>query len=130
MHRSFTTTQPFAFLLATVLFITLAGCQLPLVKTEAVKPTGTFDQACVARCDRSNTQCEQRQRLREEECQQHFKPVSVEYAACVADQGLYCLQPVTCLGAETGICTTQREECLHGCSVRAAQSPADTAPNQ
>ena len=127
MSLSLIATRPFAFLLATVLLATLTGCQTPFVKQEVIQPTRPLDQACVARCDLLNTQCQQRQRIREQECQQHFTQVRADHAACVASNGLHCLQPVACLGVDMSICTTQREECLQTCQVRLAP-PLKTTP--
>ncbi|AFL73120.1 hypothetical protein [Thiocystis violascens] len=121
------TARPFALLLATVLFIALSGCQTPFVKQEASQPTENRDPACVDRCNLAKNQCEQRQRLRETQCQQDFQQISADHLACVATRGRPCQQPVTCLGADLRICKTQHEECVLACGVR-VQSPAEPAP--
>ena len=109
-------TQLYVFLIATVLQATLSGCQmLPSAQQTVIPPTDVSGQECVARCDLPYSQCEQRQQLREAQCQQDFKRISDDHAACIAAKGRQCLQPVPCLGEDRGICTTQREECVLAC---------------
>ena len=127
MSLSLTAARPFAFLFATVLFLALTGCQPPFVKQEASQPTGNRDPACVARCDLAQSQCEQRHRLREAQCQQDFQQISADHLACVATRGRPCQQPVTCLGVDLRICKTQHEECLLACGLR-LPSPVGPAP--
>jgi len=129
MFRSSFTTRFSLFLLATTLLASLSGCQVPFLKPETMpafvsklpfitKPTSiptTVDAACAARCDVMRSHCEQRQNLRESECQQHFKPTSTDHATCVTDNRGHCLQPVVCLGADLSLCKTQHEECLNVC---------------
>ncbi|MBV5307857.1 hypothetical protein [Chromatium okenii] len=117
------------FLLATTLLTSLTGCQVPFLKPEqlpafvnklplitkpAPTPT-TLDAACAARCDAMRPHCEQRQHLRETECEQHFKSTNASHTACVTDHRGHCLQPVACLGADLGLCNTQHQECLDAC---------------
>lgn len=127
MSLSLAATRPFAFFLATVLFIALTGCQTPFVKQEVKNPTVNLDQACVASCDLARSQCEQRQRLREEQCQQDFQQISADHLTCVATRGRPCQQPVTCLGADLRICKIQHEECVLACGGR-VQLPVGPAP--
>lgn len=142
MFRSSFATDFSIFLLAATLLTGLTGCQVPFLKAETMsaltnklpfvaKPAPTtLDMACVADCDAMRPHCEQRQRLRETECEQHFKPTSANHTACTADNRGHCLQPVVCLGADLGLCKTQYDECLHACqrSPAAPATPESVAP--
>jgi hypothetical protein len=135
MLRSRFIIYPFAI----ILFVMLNGCQMlslkqtfaPLVArlptlTPALKPSASLDPTCVVRCERAQTHCEQRQQLRESECQQHFNPTNASHATCTAAQRPDCLQPVACLGADLGICKTQQHDCLNACPP--VKNPAESAP--
>ncbi len=113
-----TTTRPLAFLLIPLMLVTLTGCETPFLKpflTPAPIQTSQRDQNCVANCDLAKTQCQQRQRLREDECHQHAQQMGIEYAECVARPRRHCLEPEPCLGANMAICGTQHGECIQDC---------------
>lgn len=117
-------TRPYAFLIATILFVMLTGCQALLpAPTSVIPPTDADGQACAAACALPHEQCEQRQRLREDQCQQDAEQISAEYAACSANKGRQCLQPVPCLGAEMQVCKTQFDECILACGGRTELGP-------
>lgn len=128
--------RPLAFLLATALLVAVTGCQMPFLKQAVDRSasgaaangnvTVTGSEDCVAQCDRFNAQCEQRQRIRETECQQHFQQIGADAATCAARNGRSCRQPVVCLGTDLGLCGIQRKECLQDCAER-ARSTSDSA---
>jgi hypothetical protein len=92
-----------------------AGCTNYLQERHVIPPTDPQAQACVASCDLSRSQCEQRQRTREDDCRMYSERLSADHDACVATPGALCIKPEACPTADMTICTIQHEECIVGC---------------
>ncbi|NEV61888.1 hypothetical protein [Thiorhodococcus minor] len=84
----------------------------------------TADSACASSCSLENAQCEQRQALREQECQASRSGFESGSEGCLTRIGSYCVEPVECLGQDLGICQTLLAECLSECSSEPATAPA------
>jgi hypothetical protein len=102
-------------LIGVLATIAAAGCTNQLQERIVIPPTDPQAQACVASCELSRSQCEQRQRAREDECRMYFEQLSADYDACLATPGALCVRPETCPTADMTICTIQHEECIVGC---------------
>ena len=92
-----------------------AGCTNHLQERSLIPPTDPQAQACVASCELSRSQCEQRQRTREDECRVFYERLSAEHDACLATPGALCIRPAPCEAADMTICSIQHEECIVGC---------------
>ncbi|NKN33424.1 hypothetical protein [Marichromatium bheemlicum] len=126
--------MPLAFapaLAAALLVLSLGGCATTTTSTD-FKAHDPQSRTCLARCEITRTHCEQRQQLRERECQTHIEMVGEDYETCVANRGIGCLKPDTCLGADLRICRIQYGECVAVCEARyrpgAVQPADDDAP--
>ncbi|WP_296805141.1 hypothetical protein [Thiocapsa sp.] len=102
-------------LIGVLAILAAAGCTNHLQERQLIPPTDSRAQACVASCDLSRSQCEQRQRVREDECRLHYERLSADHETCLATPGALCIRPDTCPAAEMTICTIQYEECIVGC---------------
>lgn len=102
-------------LIGVLAFLAVAGCTNHLQERQLITPTDPRAQTCVASCDLSRGQCEQRQRVREQECRMHYARLSADHETCLATPGALCIKPDTCPAAEMTICTIQYEECIVGC---------------
>jgi len=121
--------MPLAFapaLAAALLALSLGGCATPETSSD-FKAQDPQSQTCLARCEIASTHCEQRQQIRETECQTHIRMIGEDYETCVANRGAGCLKPDVCLGADLRICRIQREECVAACAAshRATTAPSD-----
>jgi len=96
----------------------LAGCSLGRDSPQPHIPTGQAGQTCSARCDLQKTQCQQRQQVREQGCNQHYTSALADYALCVKERARNCRAPYTCLGADLEICERQYQPCLTTCTER------------
>jgi hypothetical protein len=112
--RIFSARAP-RLLIGVLATLAAAGCTNHMQERNVVPPTAPQAQACVASCDLSRSQCEQRQRVREEECRMHYERLSADHETCLATPGALCIRPDTCPAAEMTICTIQYEECIVGC---------------
>jgi hypothetical protein len=92
-----------------------AGCTNHLQERHVIPPTDPQAQACLASCDLSRSQCEQRQRTREDDCRMYFEQLSADHDACLATPGALCIRPEACQAADMTICTIQHQECIVGC---------------
>lgn len=119
--------RPLTLLIATLVLTIAGGCETPLGERQLIQPADPSGQACAAGCELPKAQCEQRQRLREEECQQHFARQSEIYDDCATSRQRHCLQPEACLGVEMRICEFQYEECVLDCGGR-VESRLDILP--
>jgi len=96
---------------AALALIAITGCQSQ-PSTPTVKDVASD---CIERCELAQNQCEARQNLREQECETHVLSPAVTSDACQGTSYGRCLEPVTCLGADMGICETQYNECARTC---------------
>lgn len=114
---------------AALIAALLAGCQvLPIGKAQ---PTGdpaaapvTTNSACAESCNLQKTQCEQRQALREQDCQASRSGFESGAERCPTRVGTHCVEPVACLGQDLSICETLLAECLSECGSEPATAPA------
>ena len=97
--------------------ILLPGCADRFYEARSIEPEGTTSQACVERCARIKAECEARQTLREQECQQRVAAATGD-TACAPGVSTPCLQLESCLGADMGICQRQHEACFVACGGR------------
>ncbi|MFB1487019.1 MULTISPECIES: hypothetical protein [unclassified Thiocapsa] len=102
-------------LIGVLAIVATAACTNHLQERNVIPPTDPQAQACVASCDLSRSQCEQRQRVREDECRMHYERLSADHETCLATPGALCIKPDTCPAAEMTICAIQYEECIVGC---------------
>ena len=117
-----------AVVLAAALIVAgIGGCKTWPAAPDAAQATQPADQSCVRQCDLAKTQCEQRQRQREEECQTHAQHASQSETGCRSRPGHHCQHPVPCLGADLSICKVQYDECIPDCTMRPAPKE-DAAP--
>ncbi len=106
---------PSRLLIAALTMVLFSGCANHFEERRVIAPTDPQAQACVADCDLKQQQCEQRQRLREEECRAQFNQLTTDLDACLATPGALCVRPDACLGADMHVCRVQYEECLVAC---------------
>ena len=118
------TIQGFAIVVVTS--VLLAGCQFnPLKpKSDAPATSAAPESACAANCDTARTQCEERQRLREQLCQEQTTRLQNDTTPCNTTTNPLCPKPTACLGEDLGLCRVQHAECL----TRCANTPAPTTP--
>lgn len=107
-------------LIATTLMLVAAltaGCQNLIPGTASIQPAtaAKADSTCVAHCELKKSQCEQRQLLREQDCQQSKTQIAAEQPNCSPKEGPLCVQALECLGADLGICLTEFELCVAEC---------------
>jgi hypothetical protein len=102
-------------LIAAAIVALSGGCTAGLWETRVVAPTAPGAKECVATCDLNQQQCEQRQRVREEECSAYFDDLNAALPACLATPGALCVRPDRCLGVDLGICKVQYQECILSC---------------
>lgn len=124
-------TPSVALAAAALLGAALIGsCQSIVPQDAATAAASTADSACVSRCDLKKTQCEERQKLREQDCQMYRDQLVPEGGSCITRIGSSCVEPVDCLGADEGICQTQLRECILECPKAETEKPAPNAPDQ
>ncbi|EXJ16790.1 hypothetical protein [Imhoffiella purpurea] len=111
-------------LAGAILCGSLAGCQLLPSKADAAKAAPDLDPDCIERCELARVQCEQRQELREQECQAHIESLTPATEDCERNSYGRCLDPVPCLGAEMHICKVQHDQCVRTCAPEEAEKPA------
>lgn len=107
-----------ALVIAALASVLLSGCATLFEEQRVIAPTDPQAETCVADCDLKQQQCEQRQLLREQECQAQFNRLTTNLAACLATPGALCVRPNACLGADMNVCRVQHEECLIACGGR------------
>lgn len=105
-------------LASALLVVVLNGCAEGLYDRQLVQPTDAQGRDCVAGCELPKSQCEQRQRAREEECQRFYAPAKADYDLCVRNGGANCSPPDTCLGPDMSICQVQYDDCFQACGGR------------
>ncbi|QIK37011.1 hypothetical protein GWK36_02245 [Caldichromatium japonicum] len=104
---------------ACILALLLGGCQF-----NPLKPTQTpsaLEGACAAACESLKNQCAERQRAREQLCQEERVRLADPKRTCQPGSDPLCPQPIDCLGEELTPCTVQYGEC----TVRCTSSPAE-----
>ncbi|MTW22975.1 hypothetical protein [Allochromatium palmeri] len=116
------TIQGLSIIVLTSALLLLVGCQFnPLKPRSAVPATSAApESACAANCDIAKTQCEERQQLREQLCQEQAARLQNDTTPCNTTTNPLCPQPTACLGEDMGLCRVQHEECL----TRCANTPA------
>ncbi|MBK1720867.1 hypothetical protein [Thiocystis violacea] len=115
---------------AALIAVLMAGCEGIMPRTTAPPPTGEVDSACISQCDLKKSQCEERQLLREQDCQQYQSQFKASGRACETRYGSYCVQPVGCLGADVSICETELRECALDCRPIATPQPTPTSEQE
>ncbi|MCK7578504.1 MAG: hypothetical protein MZV65_24055 [Chromatiales bacterium] len=120
------TTQGFSIVVLTSALLLLAGCQFNPLKPKSDTPAVSAepDTACAANCDTAKTQCEERQRLREQLCREQVERLKNDTTPCNTTTNPHCPQPTACLGEDLSLCRVQHAECLSRC---AATAPAPAA---
>lgn len=120
------TIQGFAIVVVTS--VLLAGCQFnPLKpKSDAPATSAAPESACAVNCDTARTQCEERQRLREQLCQEQATRLQNDTTPCNTTTNPLCPKPTACLGEDLGLCRVQHAECLTRCANTPAPTPAAT----
>jgi hypothetical protein len=103
------------FIIAAFAILIVAGCASALEERRLIAPDDPQAQTCVANCDFAKAQCEQRQRVREQECRDHFDSLTSDLDACLATPGALCVRPDVCPGADMTVCRIQYEECIVAC---------------
>jgi hypothetical protein len=101
-----------------LLVVVLNGCAESLQDRQLIQPTDAQGRDCVAGCELPKSQCEQRQRAREEECQRFYAPAKADYDLCIKSGGGNCSPPDTCLGPDMRICEVQYDDCFQACGGR------------
>lgn len=127
-------------LTATTLLL-LVGCQFAPLKSDA--PTSTTPDTpapaaantektpanpCVANCDTAKTQCEERQHLREQLCQEQVTRLQNDRTPCNTTTNPLCPKPTACLGEDMRLCRVQHQECLARCATVPPPQPKTPAP--
>ena len=126
------TIQGLSIIVLTTALFLLAGCQFnPLKpKSDAPATSAAPESACAANCDTARTQCEERQRLREQLCQEQTTRLQNDTTPCNTTTNPLCPKPTACLGEDLKLCRVQHAECLSRCgtvpSEPAAAEPAPT----
>lgn len=108
----------------------LAGCESnPFLQADP-RPVPPVEpgSACVSNCELAKTQCDQRQQLREQLCQEYAAQLKGEQRDCRGGNGPLCVQPIECLGVDTSLCITRHEECLMECANAPPPPAAPAAP--
>ncbi|ADC62176.1 hypothetical protein [Allochromatium vinosum] len=120
------TIQGFSIIALTTALLLLAGCQFnPLKpKSDDAPATSTaLESACATDCDMARTQCEERQRLREQLCQEQTTRLQNDTTPCNTTTNPLCPKPTACLGEDMGLCGVQHAECLTRCADTPAPAP-------
>jgi len=120
------TIRGFSIAVLTSALLLSAGCQFnPLKpKSDAAAMSAEPEAACAAGCDLAKTQCEERQRLREQLCQEQAARLQNDTTPCNTTANPLCPKPTACLGEDLSLCRTQHAECLSRC----ASAPSEPAP--
>jgi len=120
------TIQGFSIIALTTALLLLAGCQFNPLKPKSDDAPATSaapESACAANCDMARTQCEERQQLREQLCQEQTTRLQNDTTPCNTTTNPLCPKPTACLGADMGLCGVQHAECL----TRCANTPTPTS---
>ena len=119
----------FSIVVLTSALLLLVGCQFNPLKPKPDAPTASAapESACAANCDLARTQCEERQRLREQLCQEQATRLQNDATPCNTTANPLCPKPTACLGEDMGLCSTQHAECLSRCA-KAPSEPAEAEP--
>jgi hypothetical protein len=121
------TIQGFSLIVLTSALLLLAGCQFNPLKPKSPEASATSaapESACAANCDIAKTQCEERQRLREQLCQEQTTRLKNDATPCNTTTNPICSQPIACLGEDLNLCRVQHSECLSRCAVVPTPTPA------
>jgi hypothetical protein len=110
------------FLASALLLLT--GCQFNPLKPKSVAPSAAPERACAANCDTAKTQCEERQQLREQLCQEQTTRLKDDTTPCNTTTNPICPQPIACLGEDLSLCRVQHAECLSRCATAPAAPPS------
>lgn len=118
----------FSIVVLTSALLLLAGCQFNPLKPKSATPAPSAkpESACAASCDTAKTQCEERQRLREQLCQEQAERLKNDTPPCNTTANPLCPQPTACLGEDLSLCRVQHAECLSRCANAPPPTPAAT----
>jgi hypothetical protein len=119
--------RPNVLLFAIICAGLLAGCAAGHSQRALIPPDTPEGQACLPECDLIRTQCEGRQKGREQECLAHYDAAQSEYDLCVQSGAETCTAPEACIGADMEICRIQYEECFTACGGRLEKGLASTS---
>lgn len=113
---------------ACILAVSLGGCQLnPLKPTPiAAVPEGP----CAAACESLKNQCAERQRAREQLCQEERARLDDPKRTCRSGPDPLCPQPIVCLGEDLTPCAVQYRECTARCPAKPTEASEQAMPNQ
>ena len=108
--------------------VLLTGCAFNPLKPKGDAPVSSAapESACAASCDTAKTQCEERQQLREQLCQEQATRLQNDTTPCKTTTNPLCPRPTACLGENLEPCRVQHSECLSRCAN--TPPPAPSAP--
>jgi hypothetical protein len=120
------TIQGRSLVVLTAALLLLAGCQFNPLKPKSAAPSAAPERACAANCDTAKTQCEERQQLREQLCQEQTTRLKDDTTPCNTTTNPICPQPIACLGEDLSLCRVQQAECLSRCATAPAAPPSES----
>ncbi len=106
---------------ALILALLLGGCQFNLLKPPQTASVPAGD--CVAACETLKNQCSERQRLREQLCQEQQGRLKDPKRSCQPGADPLCPQPIACLGEDLTPCQVQYTECVARCALAPPSKP-------